>query len=294
MGYFLQYCLIQSLTQITTRLPIQLSTWLARRAGDLTFFLWAGRRRVALANLNTAFPRSKSSSEKQIIARKSFQHAAISFMELFMVSKFTKDPPSHFKVSGFQHARKAFADGRGVVLAVSHLGSWELLAFLPPLINRKTSVAVKSIKNRYLDKRIDKLRRMAGSHPIPKKNSLKTIMSELKNKNIVALLIDQWAGSDGIWVDFFGRATSTTSMPARLAKRTGCVLIPAYCLRLSAGQYSIELEEPLELESNEEAWERNMTLRLNGLLEKKISRYPEQWTWGHRRWKAKGDRVRRA
>jgi len=85
-----------------------------------------------------------------------------------------------------------------------------------------------------------------------------------------------------------------TSMPARLAKRTGCALIPACCLRLSAGQYSIELEEPLEFEADDKSWERSMTVRLNKSLEQKIRTYPEQWTWGHRRWKDQGPQIRNA
>ena len=100
----------------------------------------------------------------------------------------------------------------------------------------------------------------------------------------VAIVIDQWAGREGVWVDFFGRATSTTSLPVRLAKKTGCALIPIYCLRKEIGRYEIQLLPAVPV-SDDADWEIRTTKRLNEILESQIRQYPEQWSWSHRRWK---------
>ena len=111
-------------------------------------------------------------------------------------------------------------------------------------------------------------------------------LSELRNNHGVAIVIDQWAGTEGLWIDFFGTATSTTSLPARLAKKTGCALVPIYCLRKAIGQYEIHMLPAVPVPDDPD-WEIRTTKRLNELLESQIRRYPEQWSWSHKRWKSK-------
>jgi len=180
----------------------------------------------------------------------------------------------------------------GVVLVISHLGSWEYLSFLPYFTKRSWSVVVKDIKNPYIDKAIDAMRRVMTVIPIPKNSSIRTVLKELKSDHGVAILIDQWAGDEGLWIDFFDTETSTTSIPARLAEKTGCALVPAYCLRSSSGYYEIHIEKPIEADMNQPDWENLVTKKLNESLEKQILAYPEQWLWGHRRWKDKPDTMR--
>ena len=111
---------------------------------------------------------------------------------------------------------------------------------------------------------------------------------------MVAVLIDQWGGKEGLWIDFFGAPTSTTSLPSRLAKKTGCLLVPAYCLRKGIAQYEIQILPQVPLPLNESDWETNVTQRLNEILESHIRQYPEQWSWAHRRWKPKPETFRQA
>ena len=91
--------------------------------------------------------------------------------------------------------------------------------------------------------------------------------------------------SDGLWIDFFGKPTSTTSVPARLALRTGAALIPAYCLREASGQYRICIKPEVPIEGGPQDAEKATTSQLNRLLEKEFLEHPEQWIWNHRRWK---------
>ena len=117
-------------------------------------------------------------------------------------------------------------------------------------------------------------------------------MRELRHNHGAAILIDQWAGPEGLWIDFFGRPTSTTSVPSRLANKTGCALVPAYCLRTSPGHYEIRICPEVSWDAGDKDWENQMTLRLNQILEKQIREHPEQWLWGHRRWKEKPSILR--
>jgi KDO2-lipid IV(A) lauroyltransferase len=258
------------------------------------FFLLGKRRRIALENIEIAFGSSLSAQQKNALARQSFRNTAVSLVELFLIPKIRKHAPDHFTIVGHHYLDGAFAKGKGVVLVISHLGSWEYLSFLPHLTENRWSVVVKSVKNPYLDRRIDALRKEISVHPINKTGSIRKVLTELKQNHGVAVLIDQWDGPDGMWVEFFGRATSTTSIPSRLAKKTGCALVPAYCLRRRPGHYEIHICPPYMADAHGGKSEEEMTLELNQLLEGQIRQWPEQWLWGHRRWKARPTSRRRS
>ena len=286
MSHLLEYYTVKILFSILSLVPLSLSGGLLKCAGRLFFYSSSKRRNVALSNLTIAYGDTLSAAQKQKIAIKCFENGALSILELFLIKKIKKKASSRFTMTGVPHFEAALSRGKGVIFIASHLGSWEYIAFPGYLKNVAHAVIVKKIRNSYLDQMIDKLRRQIDTVPIPKINAIRPTLHELHQNHTVALVIDQWDGSDGIWIDFFGRATSTTSLPARLAKKTGCALIPIFCLRKESGQYEIQVLPEVPLSSGPD-WEFDTTKRLNEILEHQIRQYPEQWFWGHKRWKEK-------
>ena len=285
MTYYIQYIFVRFVAFLISLFPIGLAVWVGRTAGNFIFFVFKRRRKIAIANIDKALSQTVSMADKRRIARAAFQNMAISLIELFLIKKIKGKTSDNFIILGNEYIDDAFAKGKGVVLVISHLGSWEYLSFLPYLTKKDWSVVVKDIRNPYLNEYIKRLRSLTTVVPIEKKKSMRPILKELKQNHGVAILIDQWAGAEGLWLDFFNSKTSTTSIPARLAKKTGCALIPAYCLRQGLGKYEIHIHPPVSINPEETNWEETTTIRLNELLEEQIRKYPEQWLWGHRRWK---------
>lgn len=291
--YALESYGVRFLARVSSLLSFETIDGLARRIGDFVFFAGGSRKKTARDNIERAFGTVLSPQERQALLKASYRHVALALMELYTIPRLRDKAAGRITFSGLEHLDKAFAAGKGVIYVISHIGSWELLAFLPYLQHYPCSVVVKNIKNPFLDERTNDLRRMLALNPIHKKNSSKTILRELKENRLVAVLIDQWAGREGIWCDFFGSPTSTTSIPARLAKKTGAALIPARCVRTGPGYYRIENDPPVPLEEGLD-WEYKTTLKLNRLLEESILKYKDQWIWGHKRWKKKPDSIRLA
>jgi len=238
-------------------------------------------------NLTIAYGDTCSAGQKRTIARKSFENQALSMLELFLINKMKKNAARRFAITGQQYFEEAVARGKGVVFVASHLGSWEYIGFPGYLKPYPHAVIVKKLKNPYLNNTIDALRRAIETLPIPKEaNALRHTLAELRQNHGVAIVIDQWAGSEGLWIEFFGRATSTTPLPARLAHKTGGALIPIYCVRKTIGHYEIHLLPAVPVLDGP-AWDLRTTKRLNDILESQIRNYPEQWSWNHRRWRPK-------
>ena len=281
----IEYRSLRLMTSIINFLPISFSTWITRRIGDFLFIIMTSRRRVAISNLEIAFGANKSGREKERIAREAFRNIITCFMEFFRLPAFMKIAREHVLFEGMERLDNALAKNNGVILVMSHMGPWEYMGFIPYLKGVPSAILGRPIKNPHLYKWIKDSRKNLKLEYIDKNDGPKAIFSKLKENFLVGIVIDQWAGNAGIWVDFFGRPTSTTTVPAEFAKRTSCALIPAYCVRTTSGNYKICVEEAMYYDKNDPDWVKNTTVKLNGILERQIRDFPEQWLWLHKRWK---------
>lgn len=285
-GYLLQYAAVETAAALLQVLPLPWVSVIAKSSGDLAYFAMKGRRRTALENLNRAFGNSMSKADQERMARSSFRHTALALIELLLVQRTAREPLKHFSIRGQEHLHAARRRGRGILFIISHIGSWEYLAFLYALTEIRCFVVVKDIRNPWVDRLINDCRRRASLTPIPKKNSARKILAVLKENDLAAILMDQWAGPEGLWIPFFGHETSTTSIAVRIAKKTGAAMVPGRCVRVGDWRYEIQIDPEIPLAEGKD-WELKTTIEINRQLEDQIRCYPGQWTWGHKRWKSK-------
>ena len=293
LRYGVEEALVRSCASLLGTLSPQSWDYISRKAGDAGFRLLKKRREIAIQNIERAFGSHLVPSEKNDLAQKAFQHAVLSVLELYGIEKILPHEKERFQISGLENFQAGFSGGKGLIVAAAHLGSWEYLSFICRLSGHPGAVVVKPIRNPHINATVQKLRAKPGLLPIEKnKAATKTVLRELAQNHAVAILIDQWAGPEGLWTKFFGEATSTTSMPARLSAITGAPIVFAYCLRKEPGFYEIKISEPITALKKDSTGEREITERLNLLLEAEIRAHPAQWLWGHSRWKPKPSTLR--
>ena len=95
-------------------------------------------------------------------------------------------------------------------------------------------------------------------------------------------MIDQRV-TEGSRVNFFGRPAFTTTIPAQLIKKYGCLVVPIYIERHNSIYFKMAVDKPIRFEKDLSVDE--ITINLNQWLEEKISKNPDQWIWSHNRWK---------
>jgi KDO2-lipid IV(A) lauroyltransferase len=105
----------------------------------------------------------------------------------------------------------------------------------------------------------------------------------------VAIVIDQDARGDGVFVPFFGRLASTTPTLALLALRTGAEIIPCSCRPEGDGSYTIVYDPPVEVRESgdRDADLLRLTAECTAVIERWVRERPELWLWMHRRWKTR-------
>ncbi len=291
LQYRLEYFSVKIFATIANLLTVEQASTVAAFFGGLAFFILTSKRKTALENLAMAFP-EKTPQERYLIARKSFQNAGISMTELFMIQKIVETARERFDLSETQNFDHAMKKNRGIVLASSHLGAWECHELLAYLKGIPIMVIVKNLKNPYVNHTINELRKKTLVTPYSKDTAIRGVFQFVKKNGIAAILIDQWAGPEGVWIPFFGKKTSTTTIAARFAQKTSAGLIPSFCIRMRPGKYKLITYPEILFENESRELEINATQKLNEILEEQIRKYPDQWIWGHRRWKEKPQQLR--
>ena len=122
---------------------------------------------------------------------------------------------------------------------------------------------------------------------IPKRRAVRETMKALGRGAAVAILIDQDAREDGVFVPFFGRLASTTPTLALLALRTGAPIVPVFARVEADGTITVHVEPAVEVEptGDRDADVLRVTAACTAEVERWVRRDPEQWLWMHRRWK---------
>lgn len=267
---------------------------LVRRGGTLLGLAFYAvdrvHRRVALANLATAFP-ARPAAERRAIARATFGHFGRLLLELLKFSTLTPQRMLELvEFEGEERVRHAYAQGRGVLIFTGHFGYWELLAIVHALRFAPMAVLARALDNSDLNALLERVRACTGNSVFYRRGAIRRVLRALEANQAVGLLIDQHLQSpDGISVDFFERPASTTSALAALALRTGAPVIPVFAVPLPRGRYRMIYEhavEPPRADTPDAV--REFTQRCTDVLEMYVRRHPELWLWMHRRWRDAG------
>ncbi len=283
------YIVGRTMAALMLALPWRTARAVARVMGEISYLLdRPARKKDALASLRRVFPSFDAAQARRTL-RGVYRHLSESIIDSLNFVRFAprRDLDELLDVVGLEKL-KALPQGSGVVFVTGHFGHWEVMGAAAPLVGYPLWSVGRSSGNYYMDSFIKKLREATGQHVLEKKGALLPIIRILRRGENVAILIDQDARRDGIFVDFLGRPASTTATPARLAIRTGAPLAFVYTRRMGdLNRFRVVVKNVIRAEptNDEEAEARRITQQLNRELEEVIREAPEEWFWLHRRWK---------
>ena len=115
-------------------------------------------------------------------------------------------------------------------------------------------------------------------------NGVKEALEHMKKGNSIALMVDQRV-SEGSRINFFNSSAYTTTLPAQLASRFNCEIIPIYISRTQEDRFEMEILDPVKISDSAEDDKKLVTKKINEVIERLILRDPSQWILTHNRWK---------
>ncbi len=187
---------------------------------------------------------------------------------------------THEKVKALQRA------GKPVVFVGAHLGNWEVAAPTGVRLGFRMLLVYSPQQNPWIERLVRDRREALGLELVTKEQAMRSLMQQLREGGSVGMLTDQRVDS-GEPVPFLGHNMWTTVIPARLALKFGCALVPARVERLQGARFRVTVHEPIRLDeqaADDKAQVLHMTRQVNALFEAWIREKPEQWTCTKRRW----------
>jgi Kdo2-lipid IVA lauroyltransferase/acyltransferase len=268
--------------------------WLLLRTGSTagTIGRAIDRRHVRIAreNLRLAYGASLPEREAKRIVAACWRHfGKITFDSLAFPRRAASDAGSLVRYEGLEHIRAAYDRGKGVLLFSGHYGSWELVALMQGFLGMRLALVTRPLDNPELETMLARLRGGSGNTVVHKRRAVREMIKTLHDGGGVAIVIDQDARGDGVFVPFFGVLASTTPTLALLALRTGAAVVPVVSTLEEDGTYRVayEPEIPVVPTGDRDADVLRLTAACTASIERWVRARPEQWLWMHRRWKTR-------
>jgi len=273
----------------------KLSPGVAQIVGGLIgrlFILFPNReQRAARTNIELCFP-ELSDFEKNQLLRRSLVESTKTMAEMpgFWQGKINRWLPLVHDPQGSAVLKEMLADGKGVIVAGPHLGSWEatglFLAGLAPV-----TTLYRPPRYKALGALIFKGRSRTGAKLVATDASgVKALYKTLRTGGMVAILPDQQPKSirGAVFAPFFGEPALTMELISRLAKKTGAPVVFCFSERLPKGQ-GYRVHWVMAPEGIDDSDPEIAATALNKGVEICVRICPEQYQWSYKRFRMHPD-----
>lgn len=279
-----------SLAKILLRLCALLPLPLAHGLGNLLGLgMWLfpnEQRRVAAANLKACFPELDDSARARLL-RQALREIGKTVLESGIIwFASPKRLQSLVRAtSGEELIAADLRQGKGVLLAVPHLGNWEVVGLYCSARYPITSL-YKPPRQAELGDVIRAARERQGAKLVPTTaQGVKALYQAIRDNGLVGILPDQDPRDGaGHFAPFFGRPAHTMVLLSRLAHKSGAPVVFACAERLSWGRgFHIHFYAgPASINASD--LDASVGT-VNAMVEKMVRTFPTQYQWGYKRFR---------
>ncbi|MCA1832659.1 MAG: phosphatidylinositol mannoside acyltransferase [Actinomycetota bacterium] len=216
------------------------------------------------------------------VTREAFKSYGRYWLETFRLQDMSSpELDKRFFTVGLENIEKAYAAGKGAVIATMHLGNWDVagrwVAERWPLVAVVEVLRPKKLFDKFVEHR-----RKLGMTIVPLVkggDATAECVRYLNEGRLIALVADRDMSGSGIEVQMFGRRTKIPPGPAVMSLRTGAPLIPAVIYDRPDGTWIAHVTERIDGDENHDDPEavRALTRKLAQSFEGLARREPSQW-----------------
>lgn len=271
-------------------LPPRLTRGAFRLAADR---LWTRRgksvRRLE-SNLARVTGLDPGSAELRELSRAGMRSYFRYFEEIFRLPSV---PPEEIvrrtRVRGAELIHDTVASGRGVVLALPHMGNWDAAGAWLVAVGHPFATVAERLRPEALFRRYVAFREGLGMEVLPLTggdgHTFAALAMRVRRGGVVCLPAERDLTRSGVEVDFFGARTKMPAGPALLAVQTGAALLPA-TVYFAGDDWGIEIHEEIPVPEGGSRQQKvaAMAQGLSHVFEKGITEHPEDWHMLQRLW----------
>ncbi|MFB7417137.1 phosphatidylinositol mannoside acyltransferase [Streptomyces sp. NPDC056121] len=273
------------------KLPEPVAVGLGRTIADLT---WRRRGKSVLrleSNLARVVPDASPERLKQL-SKAGMRSYLRYWMESFRLPSWSADRVrSGFDIDDVHHLTDGLASDRGVILALPHLGNWDLAgAWVTTELETPFTTVAERLKPETLYDRFVAYRESLGMEVLPHEggSAFGTLARRLRAGGLVCLVADRDLSESGVEVKFFGDIARMPAGPAILAQQTGALLLPVTLWYDESPVMRGRIHAPIEVPETGTRAEKTsvMTQALADAFATGIADHPEDWHMLQRLWLA--------
>ncbi|MFF8916597.1 phosphatidylinositol mannoside acyltransferase [Streptomyces sp. NPDC015032] len=195
------------------------------------------------------------------------------------------------EVTDAHRLTEGLGTGRGVILALPHLGNWDLAgAWVTTDLQVPFTTVAERLKPETLYDRFVAYREGLGMEVLPHSGgaAFGTLARRLRAGGLVCLVADRDLSASGVEVTFFGDTARMPAGPALLAQQTGALLLPVMLHYDETPVMKARIHPPVEVPESGSRTEKtsSMTQALADAFAVGIADHPEDWHMLQRLWSA--------
>lgn len=280
----LDFVLVWVITKLARLLPIDTASRFGEKLGS-----WIGprlKKKTAIyrANLAIAFPELNDSELDQLVTRSWGRSGRVMAEYPHLATILAED--DRLQIDIREPIETYENPARPCVIVTAHQSNWELVCSAMAKLNIPNASLYSPPTNPLLDRMLLESRSALNCELLPRENSARPLMRALKQGKTAAMVMDRRV-DEGKPVQFFGRDKLSTIMPAKLALKFNCDLVPVQVERLRDAHFRVTFHSPVRPRNNdadENSQAIDMIQQVHTQFEHWIRQQPEDWFCSKRLW----------
>lgn len=292
----IQLALLTFLLKSVAIWPYRVLYFISDLIFPILYYIIRYRRKVVHDNIANSFP-EKSEKEIMKIEKQFYRHFCdyvLETVKLMHVSDEEMRKRMRFTNIGIiEEMRK---DGRPFFVYLGHQGNWEYVTSISLWVDPSLSGCqiYHPLSSKVMDKLMYRLRNRFNTVGIPQKNTLRTILTMMKEgkQPLLGLIADQRPQRypEPVWTTFLNQDTPIITGGETLGRKLNAHFIYGSIKCIRRGYYEITLQPIVPVEGEEYSYSKQYMR----MLEKDIQDQPHMWLWSHKRWSFKrSDYIRK-
>lgn len=277
----IDFVFVWLLLRLFRLLPVDLASRLGARVGGWIGPRLSAKHRLLRDNFAIALP-TLDDEALETLARRAWRQGGRILAEYPHLDRFARE------------AERLQIDTGGAdvialqpcIIACAHLSSWEVVGSAMTRLGMPNATLYSPPTNPYLNRMLLASRAVLNCELVPRDNAARLLLRALRAGRSAGMVVDRRV-DEGEEVRFFGQPKASTMLPAKLARKHGCALVPARVERLRDARYRVTFHPPIEprnTDAPEREQLRDMMQQLHAHFEAWIAEEPADWLCTKRLW----------
>jgi lauroyl/myristoyl acyltransferase len=283
-----EYALLRMVGWWVNVLPYRMALASGWGLAWLGHYVFRFRVKEARARIRAVLGAACSERDVSRIAWRSFRNLAFSVVDVMRLPSLTRAfIDGHIEHQPVLSNLADVARPRGAVLALPHMGSWEMAGMACQVMGLPMFFVAGAQRNPLIDDYLNRLRSSKGVDVIINRSgALKSVVRKIRQRHILAILPDVRARTPGLRIRFLGGEADWGAGAAQFARHTGAPVVPVLVTREGWTRHRWTLYPPIRPDPSLDkiADGRRIMQQLADIFDAAIRARPDQYFWYNKRW----------